>query len=87
MELFRFTAPAGKYTLKLIPGSSISTVENSIVNLLTAKMVDYDKYFIQVRKSQPTFLVFIAIALIVLAGLCIIGGLVLGLLADQIFTN
>ena len=87
MELFRFSAPAGKYTLKLIPGSSISAVENSIINLLPAKMVDYDKYFIQVRESQPTFLVFVAIALIVLAGFCIIGGFVFGLLADQIFTN
>jgi hypothetical protein len=87
MELFRFSAPAGKYTLKLIPGSSISGVENSIINLVPAKMVDYNKYFIQVRESQPTFLVIVAIVLIALAGFCIIGGLVLGLLADQIFIN
>jgi hypothetical protein len=87
MELFRFSAPAGKYTLKLIPGSSISAVENSIINLLPVKMVDYDKYFIQVRESQPTFLVIVAIALIALAGFCIIGGFVFGLLANQIFNN
>jgi hypothetical protein len=87
MELFRFSAPAGKYTLKIIPGSSISGVENSIINLLPVRMVDYDKYFIQVRESQPTFFVIVAIVLIALAGFCIIGGFVLGLLADQIFIN
>lgn len=86
MELFRFSAPAGKYTLKLIPGSSISGVENSIINLVPAKMVDYDKYFIQVRESQPAFLAIVAIVLLSLAGCCIICGLVFGILADQIFT-
>jgi hypothetical protein len=87
MEIFRFHAPAGKYTLKLIPGSSISAFENSIINLLPVKMVDYNKYFIQVRTSQPTFMVIVTIVLLALAGFCIIGGFVFGLLADQIFTN
>ena len=87
MELFRFTALPGKYKLELTPGSSISGIENSLINLIPAKMVDYDKYFIQVRESQPVFLLFVGIVLIVLAGFCIIGGFVIGLLADQIFIN
>jgi len=85
MELFRFTAPAGKYTLLLTEGSSISGIENSLIGLVNAKMVDYDKYFIQVRESQSLFIVLIGIVLIVLSGLCMIGGLVFGILADQIF--
>ena len=87
MQLYRFSATAGNYILELAEGSSISDVENNIIRLLPAKMVDYDKYFIQVRESQPLFHVLIGIVLIVLAGLCIIGGLVFGILADQRFKN
>jgi hypothetical protein len=86
MELYRFSAPAGEYMLKLTEGSSISDAENRLIRLLPAKMVDYEKYFIQVRESQSFFYVLIGIGLLVLSGLCIIGGLVLGILADQIFT-
>jgi hypothetical protein len=49
-------------------------------------MVDLDKYFIQVRESQPRLIAVIGIGLMALAGFCIIGGLVFGILADQIFT-
>ena len=59
---------------------------DSIIRLLPVKMVDYDKYFIQVRESQPIVHVLIGIILLILAGFCIIGGLVFGILADQIFT-
>ena len=85
MELFRFSAPQGKYRLELVEGSSISGVENSFIKRLPVKMVDYDKYFIQVRKSQPLIILIAGIILITVSGLCIIGGLVLCILAEQIF--
>ena len=85
MELFRFSAPAGTYRLELAEGSSISNVENSIIKRMPAKMVDYDKYFIQIRKSQPLIVMIAGIVMIALSGVTIIGGLVLGILSDQIF--
>lgn len=87
MELFRFTAAPGKYILNLTEGSSISDVENNLIRIIPAPMVDYDKYFIQVRESQKFIKVFIGIAVIVFSAICIIGGLVFGILADQIFLN
>ncbi|MCI0474543.1 MAG: hypothetical protein L0Y76_13275 [Ignavibacteria bacterium] len=87
MELYRFSAPEGKYVLELNPGSSISGTENSIIDLIPAKMVDYDKYFIQIRESQPLIHLLMGIVLIALAGICMIGGLVFGILAGQIFKN
>ena len=87
MELFRFSAPAGKYLIELADGSSITVMEKTIMRLLPAKMVDYDKYFIQIRETTTVFFVLAGIVFAVIAGLCIIGGLVFGILADQIFTN
>ena len=87
MEIFRFSAPAGKYILELTEGSSITGIENWFIRQLPVKMVDYDKYFIQVRESTSLFFVLISIIILVVAGLCIIGGLVLGILADQIFAK
>jgi hypothetical protein len=87
MELFRFSVPAGKYFLELANGSSITVTEKTIMRLLPVKMVDYDKYFIQIRETTTVFLVLAGIIFAVLAGLCIIFGLVFGILADQIFTN
>lgn len=85
MELFRFSAPAGKYRIELVEGSSITGIENRLIKQIPAKMVDLDKYFIQVRKSQPLILLIAGIVLITISGLCIIGGLVMGILSDQIF--
>ncbi len=87
MELFRFSAPAGRYLLELKPGSSISALEAGIIKQLPAKMIDQDKYFIQVRESRSTLIVLLSIVMVVVAGIVIIGSLVLGLLADQIFIN
>ena len=87
MELFRFSAPAGEYTLQLSEGSSISGVENSLIRLLPVKMVDYEKYFIQIRETRPIFQMLIGIALLTISGLLIIGGLVIGILSDQIFSH
>jgi len=85
MELFRFSATAGTYRIELAEGTSISELENSLIKRLPAKMVDYDKYFIQVRKSQPLIMLIAGIVLIAISGFVIIGGLVIGILADQIF--
>lgn len=87
MELFRFTAPSGKYELKLVEGSSILNIENRLINLLSIPMVDFDKYFIQVRENQALVYLLFGIVVIVFAAFCIIGGLVLGILANQIFIS
>ena len=77
MEIFRFSAPPGLYTLELKEGSSISRAEQRLIGTIPAGMVDYDKYFIQVRESQPLLLTLSGIVGIVLGGFCIIGGLVI----------
>ncbi len=87
MEIARFSASPGKYVLQLSEGSSITGVEQSLIRHLKIKMIDYDKYFIQVRESRPVLHVLIGILLITVAGLCIIGGLVGGILHDQIFKH
>lgn len=84
MEIARFTASPGKYVLQLSEGSTISGVEQSLIRLLNVKMVDYDKYFIQIRESRPVLSVLLGILLLTFSGLCIIGGLVGGILSDQI---
>ena len=81
MEIFRFSAPPGRYLLELKEGSSISGVENSLIGTIPAGMVDYDKYFIQVRETPPLLLSLAGIVMIVLGGLCITGGLVFGVLS------
>lgn len=87
MEIYRFTAPAGKYLIELKEGTSISGIENRMIDLIPVRMVDYDKYYIQVRENQPFYQVVTGIVLIVLSGLFIIGGLVFGILAEQIFAT
>jgi len=85
MELYRFYAPGGRYIFNLAEGSSITKAEKKLIDLTPAKRVDPDKYFIQVRESQSRLVLAAGIILITLSGLCIIGGLVLGILAKQIF--
>lgn len=85
MELFRFSLSPGTYRLELAEGSSISALENAFIRRFPARKVDPDQYFIQVRETQPFIYVVIGILLMILAAFCIIGGLVIGLLADQIF--
>lgn len=84
MELFRFTATIGKYRLELAEGSSVTLFEQAISSLFPLKKVDPGDYYIQIRESQAFFYVLIGISLISLAGLLIIGGLVSGILADQL---
>lgn len=85
MELFRFYAPAGKYTVELTEGSSISWIENRIIRWFPFKKVDQEEYFIQVRESQPQYVTMAAIFLAAIGGVLIIGGFVMGLLSPQIF--
>jgi hypothetical protein len=87
MELFRFSVQPGVYFLELTEGSSISGIEKNLIDLIPAKDADPDKYFIQVRESQSRFTLLAGIILIVSSGFCIIGGLVIGILANQIFTG
>jgi len=87
MELFRFRAPAGRYTLDLVEGSGISGLESRIIDLIPAPEVDHSRYFIQVIESQPGISVVIGILLIIVSGFCLIGGLVFGILARQIFNS
>lgn len=85
IELFRFSAEPGKYSIDLIEGSSITKLETVISSLFPAKKADINKYYILVRESQPFYYVLLGIPLIVVSGLLMIGGLVIGILADQIF--
>lgn len=87
MEIARFSASPGKYVLQLSEGSTVSGVEQSLIRLLNVKMVDYDKYFIQIRESRPVSSVLIGILLLAFSGLCIFGGLVAGILSDQILKH
>lgn len=87
MELFRFSAPSGKFQLELMEGTSVTLLEQAISGLFPLKKVDIENYFIQVRESQPFYYVLIGIPLISLAGFMIIGGLVFGILAEQLMTH
>jgi len=81
MKIFRFSAPPGKYILELKECSSISSAEHRLIVMITAGMVDYEKYFIQIRESQPLLLNLSGIVGIVWGGFCITGGLVSGILS------
>lgn len=83
MEMKRFHAESGSYKLILRESPDNSSFEQVFSDLFPAKMVDYDKYFIQVRESGPAYQMFLAIPLFLLSGFLIIGGFVCGLLLPQ----
>lgn len=83
MEMKRFYAKSGSYKLILRESSENSSFEQVFSDLFPAKMVDYDKYFIQVRESGPAYQMFLAVPLFLLSGFLIIGGFVCGLLLPQ----
>lgn len=87
MELYTFSAPAGKYTLTLVEGASISRLEHAVSDLLPGRPADPDQYFIQIRESLPLYLKLVAIPFILLSAGLIIGGLVAGLLAKQLIAH
>jgi hypothetical protein len=84
MELFTFTAIAGDYILELTEGSSITALESIAGKAIGGRPVDTAQYFLQVRENPPFYYTIIGIPLIILSGLCIVGGLVLGILAHQL---
>ncbi len=73
MKLFTFSAEAGNYTATLT--NAPDSMEHG----------DNDKYFIQIRESKPDYCIPVAIVLIILSVACIIGGSILGIMADQLF--
>jgi hypothetical protein len=85
MEIFNFVAPVGTYTLKVEEGTSLSGLQIVIANVIPPGNPDLSKHFLQIRKTQPKILAFLAIPVIILGAGGIIGGFVIGLLADQLF--
>ncbi len=83
MAICSFFALPGNYRLELREGSSVSKLEGLLANVVPVGKIDLAKYFVQVRASQFFLFTFLAVILIVLGAFGIIGGLVLGLLADQ----
>ena len=85
MELYRFYAPIGNYQIEFREGSNVSKLESLVSSIIPVKSVDLAKYFIEIRESQSQLMTFLAIPMILLGMFGTIGGLVLGILADQIF--
>jgi hypothetical protein len=87
MEMNRFSAESGSYRLTVVEGTSVSLFEKIAVSLFPAKPVDYNQYFIQVRKSLPIYYMIAAIPLFTLSAFCLFGGLVAGFMAPNILTD
>ncbi|KRG35427.1 hypothetical protein ACQKC9_02195 [Psychrobacter sp. NPDC078409] len=85
MELFTFKAEAGHYELKLVPGSSTSRFQAMIGGAIPLADIDLNHYSIEIQKSQAQILTILAIPLLLLGIAGIVGGLVVGLLAEKIF--
>lgn len=85
MELFTFKAEAGHYELKLVPGSSTSRFQAMIGGAIPLTNIDLNHYSIEIQKSQAQILTILAIPLLLLGIAGIVGGLVIGLLAEKIF--
>jgi len=84
IELYRFYAPIGNYKIEFREGSNISKLESLVGNIIPLQSVDLSKYFIEIRESQSQIITFLAIPMLLLGFFGTVGGLVLGLLADQI---
>jgi hypothetical protein len=87
IEMNRFSAEAGHYSLILKEKSGASIFERLFDRLFPARPVDYTQYFIQVRQSRPIYHIIAAIPLFALTGFCIIGGFVAGFMAPNILTD
>ena len=84
MELFTFYASIGSYKIELKEGTSLFGLQNLISKAKPSKSIDMTEFFIQVRESQSQVFTFLAIPIIISGMFGIIGGFVLGILADQI---
>jgi len=85
VELFTFKAEVGRYELKLIPGSSTSRFQAMIGGAIPLADIDLSHYSIEIQKSQAQIFTILSIPLLLLGITSIIGGLVVGLLAEKIF--
>lgn len=86
IEAFTFDAPAGNYRMELAEGGEVPALLKFMSKIIPdIRKVDLEKFYVQVRQSQPRYYAFLAILLILLGAFGIIGGLVLGILADKIF--
>ena len=84
MELFTFYAPIGNYKVELKEGTSLFGFQNVISKAMPSTVIDKTEFSIQIRESQPQIFTFMAIPMLILGMGGIIGGFVLGILADQI---
>ena len=85
MEIYTFYASPGVYELRLQDGSSASILGGFTSKLVPFPAVDLAKYFVQVRESQSQWMTLLGIPITLVGAFGIIGGFVLGLLADQVF--
>jgi len=85
MELYRFYAPIGNYEIEFREGSNVSKLESLIETIIPLQAVDLSKYFIEIRQSQPQMITLFAIPMLLIGLFGAVGGLVMGLIADQIF--
>ena len=85
MEMFTFTAKAGNYELKLLSGSSVSKLQSVVGSAIPLANIDPKNYFIEVRESQSQLLTLLSIPMMLLGLAGVIGGPVMGLLAEQLF--
>ncbi|TDG35645.1 hypothetical protein EZJ43_13430 [Pedobacter changchengzhani] len=85
MEIYTFSATPSIYELRLQDGSSVLSVQIFISKLVPLPSVDLSKYFIQVRESQSQLFTLLGIPIVLVGAFGVIGGFVLGLLADQVF--
>jgi hypothetical protein len=83
MEIYRFNAGVGRYSLEIAPGTSVSALERVISNLVPAKRAELDQYFLMVRESMPFYYSLAGILLSVLSGFLIIGSSVFLLLRNS----
>ncbi|WP_211224023.1 hypothetical protein [Flavobacterium tegetincola] len=85
LEIYTFDASPGVYELRLESGSSVSSVSSFISKTVPLASVDLSKYLIQVRESQSQLFTLLGIPICIMGGFGIIGGFVMGMLADQLF--
>ena len=84
MELYHFFAPVGSYRIIFQQGSNVSGFGSLIGNMLPVQPINLSKYFIQIREAQPQINSLIAIPMILLGVLGTVGGIILGILAEQV---
>lgn len=86
-ELKKFSAESGTYNLDITASNNDHQVEKFLTNLIPIKAVDEDKYFIEVRESQPVYYMLFAIPVMALSGLMIIAGFIGGLVGAEFATT